>query len=467
MDHSANLLLLGDGRPVCEDCSYNCEICGLKIDDLAIMTANEAYHADCFCCRVCKRKIEDLVFAKTSQGIYCMDCHNERISRSRSRRKEQQYRGGVLESRESLSPSKSSSFNFDLDKGLPSIPPTSAPTLAPTSMSQQISDGSEPEWESEQKQKETLIEEPRYSTISEQHNITQSPWKLDMPSTNISNSYHHTLDQNSSDSHQRNISVQSTPSSISLSEFHVLYEKNALAETFTSPDSKSLSQGFTPVPNTVKRVSSPPLQSRPSNTRSGSMPSSREKNESSSHIRTPSADAPSRQRVASTAPYSTPRSEGYSIPDGAIVYDDTPRSTEFSNHDRFSTHGSKSEDIPPVPNLPTMHPSRHSGPGNQNGNTPNLSANSPNLHNHSAISPHLQQDGKPQPSPSFSLPPKSNRRPVPQPVRDSSAALQDQLHSPDHTKTPLTPNSNFSSSPQIFTASNVPSVRVQVCQTLH
>lgn len=47
------------------------------------MTGDESYHADCFTCRQCARRIEELVFAKTSQGIYCMACHNERVARSR------------------------------------------------------------------------------------------------------------------------------------------------------------------------------------------------------------------------------------------------------------------------------------------------------------------------------------------------------------------------------------------------
>lgn len=36
------------------------------------MTGDESYHAHCFTCRTCKRRIDELVFAKTSQGIYCM-----------------------------------------------------------------------------------------------------------------------------------------------------------------------------------------------------------------------------------------------------------------------------------------------------------------------------------------------------------------------------------------------------------
>lgn len=47
------------------------------------MTGDESYHAHCFTCRSCSRRIEELVFAKTSQGIYCMACHNERVAKSR------------------------------------------------------------------------------------------------------------------------------------------------------------------------------------------------------------------------------------------------------------------------------------------------------------------------------------------------------------------------------------------------
>lgn len=78
-----NLLLLSDGSPVCANCSYSCNVCGLPILDEAIMTGDDSYHAHCFNCKVCKKRIDELVFAKTSQGIYCMDCHNERVARSR------------------------------------------------------------------------------------------------------------------------------------------------------------------------------------------------------------------------------------------------------------------------------------------------------------------------------------------------------------------------------------------------
>jgi LIM domain len=47
------------------------------------MTGDDSYHAHCFKCKVCKNRIDELVFAKTSQGIYCMNCHNERMAKIR------------------------------------------------------------------------------------------------------------------------------------------------------------------------------------------------------------------------------------------------------------------------------------------------------------------------------------------------------------------------------------------------
>lgn len=47
------------------------------------MAGDDSYHAHCFNCKVCKSWIDDLTFAKTSQGIYCMPCHNERMIKIR------------------------------------------------------------------------------------------------------------------------------------------------------------------------------------------------------------------------------------------------------------------------------------------------------------------------------------------------------------------------------------------------
>ncbi|KAL6305221.1 hypothetical protein BKA93DRAFT_237913 [Sparassis latifolia] len=87
-----NLLLLSDGSPVCENCSYCCSICKLPILDEAIMAGDDSYHAHCFKCKVCKNRIDELMFAKTSQGIYCMDCHSERVARSRRHAQRQRER---------------------------------------------------------------------------------------------------------------------------------------------------------------------------------------------------------------------------------------------------------------------------------------------------------------------------------------------------------------------------------------
>ncbi|KAF9049694.1 hypothetical protein BJ165DRAFT_1525038 [Panaeolus papilionaceus] len=78
-----NLLLLSDGSPICANCSYSCNICRLPILDEAIMTGDDSYHAHCFKCKVCNNRIDELVFAKTSQGIYCMSCHNNRMIKIR------------------------------------------------------------------------------------------------------------------------------------------------------------------------------------------------------------------------------------------------------------------------------------------------------------------------------------------------------------------------------------------------
>ncbi|TYJ58817.1 hypothetical protein B9479_000249 [Cryptococcus floricola] len=95
-----NLLLLSDGSPVCGNCSYQCFVCKEAITEEAIMTGDESYHAHCFTCRTCKRRIEELVFAKTSQGIYCMSCHNERVAKSRRHAEAKRQRQARREEKE-------------------------------------------------------------------------------------------------------------------------------------------------------------------------------------------------------------------------------------------------------------------------------------------------------------------------------------------------------------------------------
>ncbi|KAK5941570.1 Rho-type gtpase-activating protein [Knufia obscura] len=120
LDSDANLLLLGDGSLICNNCTYSCSSCMNKIEDLAILTGDQAFCANCFKCRNCKRKIENLRYARTSQGIFCMDCHEALMARRRKKT------------------GKSSSSRKTVEKALPAIPPPDARLTA------YISQGAEP-----------------------------------------------------------------------------------------------------------------------------------------------------------------------------------------------------------------------------------------------------------------------------------------------------------------------------------
>ena len=119
LDSDANLLLLGDGSLICNNCTYSCSACGQKIEDLAILTGDQAYCAACFKCRNCKKQIENLRYARTSQGMFCMECHDALMARRRKRT-----------AKSTRKPSHQNSAH--LDKSLPSLPPNAFPnTLSP------------------------------------------------------------------------------------------------------------------------------------------------------------------------------------------------------------------------------------------------------------------------------------------------------------------------------------------------
>ncbi|CAI5759600.1 unnamed protein product [Candida verbasci] len=80
---NSNFLVLGNGNLICSNCSYNCKQCNRKIDDLAILTGDQAYCSSCFKCRNCKNKIEDLRYARTSKGLFCMDCHEKLVAKKK------------------------------------------------------------------------------------------------------------------------------------------------------------------------------------------------------------------------------------------------------------------------------------------------------------------------------------------------------------------------------------------------
>ena len=120
LDSDANLLLLGDGSLICNNCTYSCSACGNKIEDLAILTGDQAFCASCFRCRNCKKKIENLRYARTSQGIFCMECHEGLMARRRKKNPKTSSRH------------KHSNNNMMLlDKSLPSLPPNAQSSFSP------------------------------------------------------------------------------------------------------------------------------------------------------------------------------------------------------------------------------------------------------------------------------------------------------------------------------------------------
>jgi len=112
LDSDANLLLLGDGLLVCNNCTYSCNACGNKIEDLAILTEDQAFCTSCFRCRNCKRKIENLRYARTSQGRFCMSCHESLAARRQKKLKA--YKQGAATNGTAL---------VIPDKSRPALPP--------------------------------------------------------------------------------------------------------------------------------------------------------------------------------------------------------------------------------------------------------------------------------------------------------------------------------------------------------
>lgn len=99
LNADTNMLVLGNGTLVCNNCSYYCSICHRKIENLAILTNDQAFCSHCFVCRNCKRPIDDLKYARTPHGIFCMTCHNLFMARKhqrQSRRVSSQSRTSVL-----------------------------------------------------------------------------------------------------------------------------------------------------------------------------------------------------------------------------------------------------------------------------------------------------------------------------------------------------------------------------------
>lgn len=157
LDSDANLLLLGDGSLICNNCTYSCSACGNKIEDLAILTGDQAFCASCFRCRNCKKKIENLKYARTSQGIFCMDCHESLMQR----RRKKTAKHGSSRHRHNQQPPQTQQPNNTMliHKSLPSLPPN-VESLEPASQSPFSPDNESPPSET---YSDTPTELPRIS----------------------------------------------------------------------------------------------------------------------------------------------------------------------------------------------------------------------------------------------------------------------------------------------------------------
>lgn len=85
LDSDAKPLLLGDGSLICNNCISSCTGYHVKIEDLAIFTGGQGFCTISFKCRNCKTKIDNLKYARTSQGIFCMQCHESLTYRRRKK----------------------------------------------------------------------------------------------------------------------------------------------------------------------------------------------------------------------------------------------------------------------------------------------------------------------------------------------------------------------------------------------
>ena|SRR5277367_2103392 len=95
----------------------------------------EMYHEECFRCQECHTTISGTVYASTSKGVYCVNCHNERMARSRKHHEDRKRRAKERQERKSQRDRLSPNLNVDRDKSLPAPPPEPSPNLSVQSLS--------------------------------------------------------------------------------------------------------------------------------------------------------------------------------------------------------------------------------------------------------------------------------------------------------------------------------------------
>ena len=189
LDSDANLLLLGDGSLICNNCTYSCSACNNKIEDLAILTGDQAFCSTCFRCRNCKRKIDNLRYARTSQGIFCMSCHETLMARRRKKSKA----AAAAKSRDR------ESSPMITEKSLPALPPNVIPNGAfsdervdpesdtPTELSPRPRQGPLQREPSSRSTSRPAARSPERPSKPEGLGLTQPPQRSNRNSTMLSN----------------------------------------------------------------------------------------------------------------------------------------------------------------------------------------------------------------------------------------------------------------------------------------
>ncbi|KAK9763624.1 Rho-type gtpase-activating protein [Basidiobolus ranarum] len=73
---NSNILILNQ-NPICEACSYTCEVCKKQIADQAVLLGDksiQAFHRACFKCSTCQKSLEPTQYTLTKEGLQCSNC---------------------------------------------------------------------------------------------------------------------------------------------------------------------------------------------------------------------------------------------------------------------------------------------------------------------------------------------------------------------------------------------------------
>ncbi|KAK4081698.1 uncharacterized protein Triagg1_2439 [Trichoderma aggressivum f. europaeum] len=341
LDSDANLLLLGDGSLICNNCTYSCTACGNKIEDLAILTGDQAFCSTCFRCRNCKRKIENLRYARTSQGIFCMDCYETLMAR---RRKKSKAAAAAKAREKEQAPTVP-------EKSLPALPPGAIPNNAFSD------DRVDPEGPTELSPRPRTGHRHNESSSRGGSKASRSPERaaadatkdgLNLPSTTYRRNRNSTITSNNGDGGDGfliSVALDTSPSpngKESTGEAGKKKDKDHIRPTMTDKraDSHSsathiafLGAAAAPDPSQTKSSSRSTSKSDQAKASADEAPRKRRPTESRSDS---SQSVPQQQETPSRTGTSTPRKDSTSQPDSRRAMDNTPGSR--------SSYDSKTQD---------------------------------------------------------------------------------------------------------------------------